>query len=347
MQKADVAIIGAGPAGAMCAIELTKRGLVAVLCMQPGRPPRPSIGEMLQPRAARLVENAFGISLPQSSIAVANRRTAWGAHGADNLDHLFWHSGPAYVVRGDELRSAISLSAQAAGAGFATLRHGQLLVRDGDCWQLPTQDGPLSARFVVEASGTNSRSPAIASAKRHFLDRLICRAYLAAKFPGDQGDAFLASGAEGWAYSVPTSSTLRLYAWFTDADLLGSCPWAQLRRTLGDWADIPSGPPARAVTTTARTSIRTMLWNGNWLAIGDAAWTLDPLSGDGIERAVTSGAQAGDALARRLSTGDLTPLRDHALASAKAFQSAELARRSTYSMVKDWEREPFWRRRLR
>ena len=45
------------------------------------------------------------------------------------------------------------------------------------------------------------------------------------------------------------------------------------------------------------------LWDflfDDWLAVGDAAWTLDPLSGAGVERAVRDGARAADALSESI-----------------------------------------------
>ena len=59
-----------------------------------------------------------------------------------------------------------------------------------------------------------------------------------------------------------------------------------------------------------------------WISVGDAAWALDPLSGNGIERAVNDGINAAAAINLVMRSGDLAPLKAHAVAKAKAFVEA-------------------------
>ncbi|GAB3858107.1 hypothetical protein GCM10028822_32870 [Hymenobacter terrigena] len=140
---------------------------------------------------------------------------------------------------------------------------------------------------------------------------------------------------------------------FSDADLLpaaaAQCDWllAQLRST-NHLAYLADHFPADTVIRVceARTSVRHTLWENNWLCIGDAAWSLDPLSGTGIERAIHSGSRAATALAAALESQRPTNhLRHFALAQGQAFQQMLISQRSYYQLEPRWPDAPFWRRR--
>jgi len=95
----------------------------------------------------------------------------------------------------------------------------------------------------------------------------------------------------------------------------------------------------------ARTSARRILWRGKWLAVGDAAWCMDPLSGGGIEQAVSDGIGAGRAVARALESGDDGTLRTHALSRARSFRLQLHLQRGYYAAERRWRDETFWLRR--
>jgi flavin-dependent dehydrogenase len=81
-----------------------------------------------------------------------------------------------------------------------------------------------------------------------------------------------------------------------------------------------------------------------WLAVGDAAFSFDPLSSQGILTALYSGMKAGEALVEHLSGNpDALANYDHRLA---AIYNAYLRNRSMYYMLEArWAERPFWRRR--
>jgi len=78
------------------------------------------------------------------------------------------------------------------------------------------------------------------------------------------------------------------------------------------------------------------------MAVGDAARTLDPLSGQGLETAMTSAIRAADAL--------LGPCRARELAdfSGETFEQHRghlVGRLGLYRRERRWASSPFWRRR--
>ncbi|RIK49986.1 MAG: hypothetical protein DCC57_12385, partial [Chloroflexi bacterium] len=82
----------------------------------------------------------------------------------------------------------------------------------------------------------------------------------------------------------------------------------------------------------------------NWLAVGDAAAALDPLSSMGIFRAFTWAAVAAAAIICHLN-GDKTALPAYAAALRHDFTAQQAARAWAYRQEQRWADQPFWRTR--
>jgi 2-polyprenyl-6-methoxyphenol hydroxylase-like FAD-dependent oxidoreductase len=188
---------------------------------------------------------------------------------------------------------------------------------------------------VVEATGRASRSPVQPGAGRHFIDRLICLSADLPKRAGAEAVAGIESCPDGWWYTAE-NTVGRTVSLFANADALtGLDDRAQyfadaLKRTIhiGQLVDLPA-PAPRPTTICARTSIRRMIWKRNWAASGDAAQTIDPLSGGGIGRAVEDALELAPAVSHALSGRGDDPLRSYALGRVQRFQE-ELAIRYNY-----------------
>lgn len=348
-ERVDVAIIGAGPSGAACARRLAIQGFSVALFK--GRRRRGwHEGEVLGPRAVELLVKEAGCVLPPGSLAIEARESRWGDKTPSRFEYRFWHAAPAWVVDRAALDQALCDAAGGAGTHCieATVKE---VSRAWDGWLVTDEERQRwSARFLVEATGRVSRSLAHPEIGRLYLDRLVCHSAVIAGRGNDRPVMRVDATSSGWCYSVPLSRGRELLAWFTDADLrtapdraeLGGCHAALSRPGVAD----PVGR-SELRTICARTSIRTKLWSGRWLAIGDAAWALDPLSGDGTSRSLADGIAAADAIAASLRSGTDERLRQHALDRAAAFEAALRARRRVYGSVRTWPEEPFWKRRNR
>jgi flavin-dependent dehydrogenase len=75
-----------------------------------------------------------------------------------------------------------------------------------------------------------------------------------------------------------------------------------------------------------------------WLAIGDAATALDPLSSHGLGNALFTGMRAGEAIA----TGDFAAYEKAVDTMWNAYVSR---RRELYAAERRWPSSPFWSRR--
>ena len=100
------------------------------------------------------------------------------------------------------------------------------------------------------------------------------------------------------------------------------------------------------VRAVAANSSRLDKFSGkNWLAIGDAAMAFDPLSGQGIFKALQSAFEATEAIQQHLA-GSRTALREYSVDARREFEAYKNKRSAYYSKEKRWPDSLFWQRRI-
>src|SRR5262249_58094658 len=86
------------------------------------------------------------------------------------------------------------------------------------------------------------------------------------------------------------------------------------------------------------------VWGDGWVAVGDAAFAYDPLSGHGITSALASGRDAGRAIAAAFA-GDAEALPGYADRLSRARRLYQRRRLEQYTQEHRWANRPFWGRR--
>src|SRR5262249_20002213 len=123
----------------------------------------------------------------------------------------------------------------------------------------------------------------------------------------------------GWWYSLRLPQGFALFAFFTDSDvarhlrLRDGAQWSARLRTASHTSQRIDWRHWRTPVITASPASSSYLYRAhgaNWLAVGDAAMTFDPLSSQGIINAMTSGMESGR-LALQALAGDQTALGVH------------------------------------
>lgn len=231
----------------------------------------------------------------------------------------------------------------------------------------------LSARVLIDATGRPAAVGRALGAQRLLFDRLVgvatCWEPLGTS---ERGHLLVETAGEGWWYSArlppgsrDVSGEPMLAMLMTDADL---CAQGQQHRRSGWHAaldathatrqrlhgarciDAPSVHLAHSqrVQRADRTdrADRTASRLLPWLAVGDAALAVDPLSGSGVLRALRSGRAGADTAARLL---EQPPIARDALAAYEAEQDAEctkfLIERAQHYAAEQRFDTPFWKRR--
>jgi len=358
----DAAIVGAGPAGAATARWLALQGKRVALVEQ-SRFDAPRVGESLAPAVQPLLVELgvwtefLGLKPMRSYGTLSN----WGEGGPRIHSHMMnpwgcgWHVDRLAFDR--MLADAAATSGAELQLGTAPLRcevtdDGQWLLRIGDrttgCATL------LRARVLVDATGRPARMARWVGAHRIAFDRLVGVAILhGCMDTSPEGYIQVETTADGWWYSAPVPCNRMMAMLMTDSDL---CKRAQLLSVMR-WRNLLAYAPA----TGARID-GTVLWgprvfpahsqrlgrgklDAPWIAVGDAALAVDPISGSGVVRALRS-ARLGAETALALIGGQTRRAIQAYEAECDLECTAYLQERALYYGVeRRWQESAFWQRR--
>ena len=332
----DVLVAGGGPAGAVAALVLARRGVSVVLADAGARGPY-GVGESL-PAAAGQVLRDLGLwdaFLDEPHLRSYGTRSAWGADALVQRHAVFDPYGHGWLLDRPRFDAFLRYAAASAGAVVA-----ERVVHAGD---LP------AARWVVDATGRSAAVARHRGARRVEDDRLVA---LVARYPASDPDltTLVEAAPSGWWYTAQVPGGTRAVAYLTDADLVppalrtASGFWRAARATRHVETFVPpvlSGVPR---VVSARGGRLEPPAGEGWLATGDAALSFDPLSSQGILTALVTGLAAGEAVAAALG-GDRSAVGAYVERLDAVRAAYERNRADYYALERRWPHEPFWSRR--
>lgn len=356
MADVDVLIAGAGPAGCATAIALADFAPELRVCLADAPPGREwPIGESVPPAIEPLLRH---LGVWQTFAAAGHRASyrmssAWGGPQLGSNEYLLQAHQVGWQVdraRFDAMLRAVAVRRVAVAV---TARVTELAHADGR-WRVTCGDGARhAARFVVDATGRGAAPARAQSLRPARLDRLVgCFVHVA-----DRGDArdgpVIEAFADGWWYTAAVPGGRRVVACMSDADVLRrlrlvdpQCLLAALRGTRHVAAAAAGARPLGAPQVRAAGS-QIVRHDAALplLGVGDAASCFDPVSGQGIVKALRSGIFAAYAIADWLRGGDATGLRRYRALVASEFAAYRATLRDYYAIEQRWPERPFWRRR--
>jgi 2-polyprenyl-6-methoxyphenol hydroxylase-like FAD-dependent oxidoreductase len=353
---ADVIITGGGPAGSACATFLARRGVRVLLLTFAARRWRPV--EILSPATIRLLRH-HRLSIPRALDGAATCRgvEGWWDDEVGFFDYEIYACGAGIAVPRAALDTALLADARAAGA-TVVVEDARIVATDREAngtWSVTIGGSrrATSARLLIEAVGRGGRNLADTSARRH-LDRLIAFACRMQLEPATCQIMLLEASTDGWWYSSCDARGDGAAVLLTDRDLLPLAPEERerhFRRAFGATrllrARLPGLPERLELHgIDARTSRRERFSGPASLCIGDAAYSIDPLSGAGIQRAIETAAQAAVAAEGFVHAGDATSLADYASWAETDFARWFATKTSVYATADPrLFGETFWSRR--
>jgi geranylgeranyl reductase family protein len=290
----DVAVIGAGPAGATAARAAAAAGRRVILLERFGLPRYKTCGGGLIDRSMRAVP-------PEVRVPVRARAAALSFSMHGRLERTRKASGPVIsMVQRDEFDAALVDAAVAAGATVwdSTVVTGLAEEQDAVC--ISTRErGCVRARAVVGADGSAGRCAGYIGVR---YDQVDLGLELEIPTPPDQRDAWedrvlidwgRIPGSYGWVFPKGDRLSVGVIAARGNPD--------QTRGYLDDFLSrLRLSDVEPAVSSGHLTKCRaenSPLYRGRVLVAGDAAGLLDPWSREGISFALRSGAMAGHAAA--------------------------------------------------
>ena len=328
-----IAIIGAGPAGAMAAVRLARAG-ASVMLFDPSHPREKPCGGGLTGRALALVADVIDIhALPAVVVTAA---TVEGPHRSARvalIDRGATPDSSLIVVSRTLFDRALADAAVAAGARLVAERVLHVEPR-GTRMVVRTDRREYEAEHVLGADGPNS-------IVRKKLARPFSRAELSV------AAGFFVHGATASTIAVKTMHESPGYLWsFPRRDHLaiGICAAAahhissaQLRRQSTAWIrehgldqGTQATPYAWPIPTIGHETTRKIpLGGAGWMLLGDAAGLVDPLTREGIFYALLSGQWAAEAMLEAPGTRSAARYADKIL----SVLHPELARAARLSRV--------------
>ena len=361
MERLDAVVVGGGPAASAFAITLAAaRRSVAVLDWSAGAAPGRG-GDVLPPDVRPVLED-LGVwhrfradgHLPSPGVL-----TVWGGDDLVPADHIWNPYGDAWHVDRDRLDGMLRSAAEAAGAAVHRALRVTRATEGADGWEVEAHSRGGTMRFgadyLVHATGRSSFPTQPPVPARTAVDHLVGLVVTVEAVPGADGlgPRLLVEATEhGWWYSAPIPGRRLVVAYLTDPDLgrvVSGSLRDRWRHELGRTVHTRTRVPADAVPTprvVAASSGCRRAAGDRWLAVGDAATGYDPLSGQGVVRALQTGRAAAAAVIAA-QAGRALALDDYADAVADDFGRYLRLRQEYYGAERRWPASPFWARRHR
>jgi flavin-dependent dehydrogenase len=352
-RRYDIAIAGAGPAGSAAALTLRRRyPAISVVLLEGSQFDAPRVGEVLSPAAAGLLAE---LGVAEAFEAEGFRRVygaavSWGRPVLAESPHLFTFHGPGWHLDRARFDALLARAAERSGAELRCGARVGGVERMAEGWRLQVGSETVESRFAIDATGRAATLARAAGAHVVGSDRLTAfSCFLGA---GDDDSLTIIEAVEdGWWYSGALDGGSRVVAFLTDADIgraldlaRRECWLNQLRRT--SFLRRVEGPILHGpIVRSAMSQHLEPVCGPDWLAAGEAAMALDPLSGQGIVAALRSGIFAAYAAGDGVSGGDSEGLaRCRRLAECTRTQY-ERTRTAYYAEERRWSDREFWKRR--
>ncbi|MCH7800625.1 MAG: NAD(P)/FAD-dependent oxidoreductase [Chloroflexi bacterium] len=359
----DVVILGGGPAGCAAALALRQRGISRVLVVESSLYDTDRIGESIPPDTSLILKELglWEAFLEEKYEPCFGSCSSWGDDELGYNDFVFNPHGNGWHL--DRRRFDAFLATEAAKSGV-DLRTGARIDgvektrSSGFSLRLKDDDGhkqAVNARFVVDATGMSSSFARRMGARRLFHDQLVCIAgyyELPASSHFHQLTMLEAVGY-GWWYAAKLSDRRLAVAVASDPEFLQQ---AELHRKDNWLAHVNETCHISAALAgcsliedsltvkSAPSFLLDRVTGDSWLAVGDAASAYDPISSQGIYKALSDGLGAVDAIVAFLG-GDANGLRDYQSYVAAGFDDYLANRNFLYGLENRWADSPFWKRR--
>lgn len=359
----DVIVVGGGPAGSATAMSLVQAGVRSVLLLEASQYRQSRVGESLIPDV-RQCFNRLAMShefLDACHVRTPGTASSWGSGTLGYNDFVCHPLGNGWHLDRRAFDHHLALTAAERGVEVCvncrcqevtdtTAGSGLRVTVKTDAGHRQVETG-----YIVDATGLSARIARQQGAHRTIADQLtVIYGYFSLPESSAPGDQTLLEACEyGWWYrsrlpdnkmivSVSCDSSYfsrqRLHNWQCWLDCL-----AGTRYLSGGLCGARFDPASLKSTATVTGRLWPQYGPG-WMAVGDAATSVDPVLGIGIVKSLDDGINAGLVIAKALA-GDRTAGDQHQALRDQWYRDYLQQHQYLYGLERRWPDSEFWRQR--
>ncbi|MFN0215144.1 MAG: NAD(P)/FAD-dependent oxidoreductase [Saprospiraceae bacterium] len=369
----DYLVLGGGPAGCSAALMLLRTHPGArVLLAESEIVPVVRPGEALHAKALQFF-NQLGIAedfQQQNQLLSQGIRSIWGQEAASERHQIFSLQGAGWQIDRTKFHDFLRKCVQQNGGQLQQgARFSGNCFRENDFWKItlecpqnrseasPTasEKMELRCRVVIDATGRKASFARSCGAEIHRTDLLCGVQRFFTLEPSSSVDTFvqIEAGQSGWWYSALLPDQRMAVTYFSDSDLIreqhlsDSVHWNQtLTEAPYTFSRTRAARPEKDLYVFNAMSQRLSTAAGDgWVAAGDAACAFDPLSGQGMYKALKSGILAAYA-AFDLFSGKMNAIEKYNYLLDHEYESYLKMQAANYAAESRWHGATFWQRRF-
>lgn len=362
VQQVDVLILGGGPSGMAAGIALLKRRDVKVLILERGDYSECKFGESLSTNARATLEylGVWAQFEESQSMEKFCSNVAWGSESQRQLGYMFNPNGKTWVLDRSRFEKMMARAFVERGGQLQLQTQVTTCIRQvagGWCVEVKTAQGQthtIFCKYIIDASGRRGVMRTNLNLALTVHDRLI----------GIGSIGLIAEGCEqhfesqveaceyGWWHVTPMSGGRVSVVLMTDPDIANQMQVCrpEMWRACLDQMTILSQQMKEVFFTEAPRS--TPCYSSylqeagglDWVAVGDAVASFDPIASTGIPSALSNGIHAAFiAVDSMFSKGEL--LKTYAQAIEQDFKQYLQTQWQCYQRETRWPAAIFWARR--
>ncbi|PWL19575.1 oxidoreductase [Falsochrobactrum shanghaiense] len=345
----DCIIIGGGVAGSSAGFTLARAGLrVLVIDRQPPGT-KQKIGECLSGQGIHLLKRSglFDWARKSQPLEYIGDVFSWGSERLIEKDFILDRFGSGWHLDRNAFDRCLQAAVRSTGADVLVGQVRNARRNENSGWKVQLTDKAFYSRWIVDASGRQSMVSRSLGIKR-VADSPLVAVFSWGPNRSPESRTLIEAVPEGWWYTAALPGNRRVVAFHTtpanakrlvhNEHLFANAmqKTLHLRRHCSfdaSWSRLRGMNACGSMLATTAGK--------DWLAVGDAAMTFEPLSAHGILNALAHGIFGARALLKAF-TGDFRELdnlkRDIEIKRANYTQDIN----SIYSLEKRWQ-SLFWR----
>ena len=359
--KTQITIIGGGIAGCIAAISLVDD--FEVILIDKLKEPKDRIGESLAPAAQRILRE---LNLCQNLSSELEQKlyrknlgmqSYWGSDQVYFVDHMRNPDGLGLNLDRKEFEVYLRFVAQQHGVHCLWGSRFYSTEYKNNSWNLiiksDTETHSIQSELVIDATGRQSLFARSQGIERTHYDKLIA-CWMSLPNTLENQMSTISASRNGWWYSAVIPNNKRVIAFQTDSDLYEKSQFKSIEALLElskenthISAILDSSPvdtiDFHGVTAANSTKLNQVAGN-QWVAIGDAAISFDPLSSQGMFNAMASAMQLKHLITQLGFGEELSRHYSHQIDSI--WQRYLDHKNIFYRQELRWRNSEFWKRRF-